>query len=155
MTHHYRPAKFEDCAELAPNMRKQDAEEVWASSGLNPIGALQQSFKGSYECNSIIHEDGDVVGMFGVSDNKIFAMPWLLGSDKLLDTKKEFIPQAVEWVDRMSSLHPILTNFVCKKNTVAIRWLETLGFDFVKTIDKFGVGQIPFIQFVRITKCVE
>tara|TARA_Y100000996_G_scaffold415127_1_gene408336 strand:+ start:2779 stop:3252 length:474 start_codon:yes stop_codon:yes gene_type:complete len=155
MTHHYRPATEQDAYEMAPNMRSQDAEEVMASHGWTPLEALVNSYNGSQECNSIIHEDGDVVGMFGVSDQGAFAMPWLLGANKMLDTKIEFVPQAIEWVDRMSVQYPLLFNFVHKENKVAIRWLKSLGFEFIKEIEDYGVGQEPFIQFVRITKCAQ
>lgn len=157
MTHHYRPSRFEDCREMAPNMRSQDADEVLASHGWTPLQALQESYRlssGSSECNSIIHEDGSVVGMFGVADQGAYAMPWLLGADKMLETRYEFIPQAIEWVKRMSIQHPLLFNFVHKDNTVAIRWLKSLGFEFIKEIEEYGVGKKPFIQFVRINKCV-
>jgi hypothetical protein len=32
MTHYYRKATFQDCRELAPAMREQDAKEVMASN---------------------------------------------------------------------------------------------------------------------------
>jgi hypothetical protein len=136
-------------------MRLQDANEVQASHGWSPLEALQESYKGSYECNSIIHEDGSVVGMFGVSDQGIFAMPWLLGADKMLDTRVEFIPQAIEWVNRMSTQHPLMFNFVHAENTVSLKWLKSLGFEFIREIKDYGVGKQPFIQFVRINPCVQ
>ena len=155
MTHHYRPATEQDPHEMAQNMRTQDANEVMASHGWTPLEALVNSYNGSQECNSIIHKDGDVVGMFGVSDYGSFAMPWLLGADKMLDTRKEFVPQAIEWVNKISMQYPLLFNFVHKDNTVALRWLQSLGFELIKEIKDFGVGKEPFIQFVRITKCVQ
>ena len=110
--HHYRPSEFLDCREVAPEMRSQDVTEISYSNGLAPLEALQGAYNVSQVCNSVIHEDGSVVAMFGVSDNGIFASPWLLGTDKLLDTRKEFIPQAKEWVEEMSSIYPILLNYV-------------------------------------------
>ena len=154
MTHHYRPARFEDCRELAPNMRSQDVKEIGYSHGLNPLRSLQEGYRLSQVCNSVIHEDGSVVGMFGVADQGVVASPWLLGADKLIDTRKEFIPQAIEWVEEMSSIYPILTNFVHVDNTVSLAWLKSLGFEFIKLDKEYGVGKKPFYQFVRINKCV-
>lgn len=154
MTHHYRPARFEDCREMAPNMRSQDAKEVMYSNGLTPLKALQESYRLSQVHNSIIHEDGSVVGMFGVCDSGIIASPWLLGTDKMLETRKEFVPQAIEWVNEMAKLYPILTNFVHVNNTVSLVWLKSLGFEFIKLYEEYGVGKQPFYQFVRITKNV-
>lgn len=152
--HHYRPSEFLDCREVAPEMRLQDVIEVGYSNGLEPLRALQEAYRVSQVCNSVIHEDGSVVAMFGVSDNGIFASPWLLGTDKLLDTRKEFIPQAKEWVEEMSSIYPILLNYVHVDNTVSKRWLKSLGFEFIKLEKEYGVGKQPFYQFVRIKKNV-
>ena len=154
MTHHYRPSTIKDCLELAPNMRLQDVDEVKASHGWEPLKALEESFRLSQECNSIIHKDGSVVGMFGVSDQGVYAMPWLLGADKMLETRHEFVPPAKAWVNEMSVQHPLLFNFVHEKNTIAIKWLKSLGFEFIRNFKEYGLGKEPFIQFVRINKCV-
>ena len=154
MTHHYRPAAWQDCRDMAPYMREQDAKEVMASNGLNPLRSLQESFKVSAECNTVVHDDGDVVGMFGVSDCQAFGSPWLLGTDKLIDTKKEFIPQAKEWVERINGDYPLLLNYVHADNAVSIKWLKSLGFEFIKYIKEYGVGRQPFYQFVRIKENV-
>ena len=152
--HHYRPSILSDCLELAPNMREQDVTEVSYSNGLSPLDALQASYRASQECNTIIHEDGSVVGMFGLSDSVIFASPWLLGSDKLVETKRVMLPVSAKWVEEMNTKHPILLNYVHVDNTVSKRWLKSLGFNFIKLEQEFGVGKQPFYQFVRIKKNV-
>lgn len=154
MGHHYRPAVYADCREVAPKMRVQDAKEVLASSGTTPLQALQESYQVSDITHSIIHDDGDVVGMFGLAVNDSFASPWLLGTDKLIETRREFIPQAQEWVEQMNARYPLLLNFVHKDNTVSKRWLKSLGFEFIKLYEEYGVGCEPFYQFVRIKKHV-
>jgi hypothetical protein len=150
MTHHYRPARFEDCRDMADRMREQDAKEVMASNGLDPLRSLQVSFNSSAECHTIIHEDGSIVGMFGVADCKAFGSPWLLGTDKLIDTRAEFIPQAKQWVEKINNDYPLLLNYVHAENTVSKRWLKSLGFKFIDLIKEHGVGRQPFYQFVRI-----
>ena len=131
-------------------MRQQDAKEVMASNGLNPLRALQESFKVSQINNSIIHEDGSVVGMFGLGVNTAFASPWLLGTDKLIETRKEFIPQARQWVEEANYHYPLLLNFVHADNSVSKRWLKSLGFEFIKLEKEYGIGKEPFYQFVRM-----
>ena len=155
MTHYYRKAEWNDCRELYPFMREQDAKEVMASSGLSPLRALQASFNASApECHTIIHEDGSIVGMFGLSVNHVFASPWLLGSDKLPETKKVMLPVSAEWVERMNTKHPLMLNFVHAENTVSMRWLKSLGFQFINLVKEYGVGKEPFYQFVRIKENV-
>ena len=154
MTHTYRPATFEDCRDLAPRMRSQDAKEVMASNGKEPYEALSESFRVSSECYTIIHEDGEIVGMFGVADCEIFASPWLLGSDKLPETKRVMLPVSAKWVEEMNIKHPLLLNYVHADNTVSMRWLKSLGFQFINLIKEYGVGKEPFYQFVRIKENV-
>ena len=153
MGHHYRRARFEDCREIAPLMRSQDAKEVMASHGMKPYEALSESYRVSTEMNSIIHEDGSVVGMFGVTNAGSYAIPWMLGTDKVIETRREFIPQAKKWVEETNEKYPLLFNYVHEDNTVSRRWLKSLGFEFIKLEKEYGVGKEPFIQFVRIKKC--
>jgi len=154
MGHHYRKSEFLDCREIAPLMRSQDVTEIGYSNGLAPLRALQEAYRVSEVCNSIIHADGSVVGMFGVANNGVFGSPWLLGTDKIIETRHEFIPQAKTWVEAMNSIYPILLNFVHVDNTVSKKWLKSLGFEFIKLEEEYGVGKQPFYQFVRIKKCV-
>ena len=92
MTHHHRPSVLGDCDLIAPYMRTQDVKEITYSHGLSPLESLQRSFLSSQECNTIVHADGTVVGMFGIVDSGILASPWLLGTDKLLKTKRVMLP---------------------------------------------------------------
>lgn len=154
MGHHYRPAKIEDCLEIAPLMRSQDVIEITYSNGLPPLESLQGAYNASEVCNSIIHADGSVVGMFGVANNGIFGSPWLLGTDKIIETRKEFIPQAKEWVEDMNTIYPLLLNYVHVDNTVSEVWLKSLGFEYITLEKEYGVGKQPFYQFIRIKKNV-
>jgi hypothetical protein len=151
---HYRPAVFSDCSKVAPYMRSQDVVEIKHSNGLKPIEALEGAFRASEVCNSIIHEDGTVVGMFGVANNHFFGSPWLLGTDRILEVRKEFIPQAKDWVEEMNSVYPLLLNYVHVDNSVSERWLKSLGFKFIKLEKEYGIGKQPFWQFVRIKEDV-
>ena len=152
MPHHYRKSTFQDCRDMAPYMREQDANEVMASSGATPLRALQAGYNSSASsgCFTIIHEDGSIVGMFGVADCGHFASPWLLGTDKLTETKRVMLPVAATWVEGLLDQYPLLLNYVDAENTVSKKWLKSLGFKFIKLIDDYGVGKKPFYQFVRI-----
>jgi len=150
----YRTSRVEDCAVVAPLMRSQDVTEVMYSNGLDPLEALTASFEASQVCNTIVHGDGSLVGMFGVADNGVFGCPWLLGTDRLPEISRQFIPRAREWVLEMNDTYPLLLNYVHSKNTVSKRWLKSLGFEFIKLEKEFGVGKQPFYQFVRIQKNV-
>tara|TARA_R110002124_G_scaffold174376_2_gene342030 strand:- start:1424 stop:1903 length:480 start_codon:yes stop_codon:yes gene_type:complete len=154
MTHHHRPSVLGDCDLIAPYMRTQDVKEITYSHGLSPLESLQRSFLSSQECNTIVHADGTVVGMFGIVDSGILASPWLLGTDKLLKTKRVMLPISAKWVEEMNVKYPLLLNYAHVENTVSIKWLKSLGFKFIKLEQEHGVGKQPFYQFVRIGQCV-
>ena len=146
---HYRAAIKKDVAELSAKMRKADAEEVMASSGLTPFEALTKGFEMSKGL-SIIHKD-ELIGMFGVAKiGEDIGSPWMLGSDKIPQIKKDLLTQALEWVIKTNKEYPLLVNYVDVRNKVAIRWLKFLGFNFVRKIPHHGVGRVPFYEFVRI-----
>ena len=149
---YYRKAVFEDCAILAPKMRKQDAKEVWHSNGASPLEALEFSFDVAGENNTIIDNEGEIIGMFGCAsmegDDRI-GVPWLLASDKLPTVSREFIPQSKQWIESLHERHDLLFNFVHKENKTSIRWLKWMGFNFLKEIE-YGVNPAPFYQFIKL-----
>lgn len=154
---YYRPSDYEDCAVLAPKLRDVDLREIQASSGSSGFQSLAYSYWGSYECNTIISDKEDIIGMFGVAKGfQGVSFPWLLMSDGIYEKgfARQFIPQAQEWVDRMQKDNEIMTNWVSCDNRVAIRWLKSLGFSFINKVDEFGVGKKPFYEFVRIRRNV-
>jgi hypothetical protein len=152
MIPYYRPSILDDVYDLAPRLRQADKDEVKASSNLDPLQALLISMQCSEETNSMIASDGEVVGMFGVAPtpDPMLGIPWMLASDRLPELTREFIPQSLEWVIETNNKYPILYNYVAKDNKKAIRWLKYLGFNFTQLVEKFGHGQKPFYEFVRI-----
>lgn len=152
MQPYYRPSEEEDVLRLAPKVRQQDVRELQAAAGYEPLLALHLSYTSSDESHTIIAPDGEVVGMFGVcpTNDPLLGVPWLLASDRLPEVSREFIPQSLDWVNQVNSKYPVLCNYVDKRNTVAIRWLKWLGFEFVRLIEDYGYEQKPFYEFVRI-----
>lgn len=149
---YYRPAKYGDCKVLAPNLREEDKSEVWASHGLKPLEALQFSFILSEECNTIISDNEDIIGMFGVTNFGDVGVPWLLMSDEIYKPShaKQFVPQSKKWVSEVQKRYKLLVNYVAQENDKAIKWLRLLGFTFISLEPNFGVNPKPFYEFVRI-----
>ena len=46
----------------------------------------------------------------------------------------------------MLATYPLLRNYVDERNTMAIRWLEWLGFEILP-VEPFGVEGLPFHPF--------
>jgi len=150
MKPYYRLSNATDAEILAPKLRKQDREEVWASHGLTPMAALVTSQTNSSESHTIIAHDGEVIGMFGVVDEGAVGIPWLLASDRLPEVAREFLPESLKWVERINQDYLVLTNYVDVRNTAARRWLKWLGFKFVRIVEEYGYGKKPFYEVVRI-----
>lgn len=146
----YRESKKEDCYVLAPLMREQDKAEIMFSHGAEPLEALLSCLE-CKECNTIIHDDGQPIGMFGVHPlDDMIGSPWLLGTDRIPEIAREFIPRSIEWVQAKNEEYPILVNYVHVGNEVSKIWLSNLGFTFIQLIEDYGVGKQPFYEFTRI-----
>jgi hypothetical protein len=152
---HYRTTRFKDIKKLAPRLRLQDQHEILASHGLLPYEALVHCYATSTECNTIIDGEGngEIIGIFGFNVvNDHLASPWLLGSEKIQTIGRDVIKVSTKWVRDLNQKYPVLYNYVDQHNEVAIRWLRSLGFTFVRLIPDHGVGKKPFYEFVRINE---
>lgn len=127
----YRHAVKEDIDILAPIMREADRREVYASHGASPKEALEISFRNSVECFTILSNDGQVIGMFGVAeDSPKTAVPWLLGADDIPFIAKDLLVQSEKKVKEWKNKYSEMYNFVHCDNRASLRWLEWLGFSF-------------------------
>lgn len=155
MTASFRQTLPEDIKPLAENLRKADIEELDAETGLDPETALRLSVELSEEVNSIVLEDGTVVGIFGISHmSDSVGCPWLVGTDVLPTIRTAFLRGSLQWIKEKNEEYPILTNFVHAENEIAIQWLRFLGFKFIRLDKKHGVKKQPFYEFVRIKENV-
>ena len=60
------------------------------------------------------------------------------------------IRQGRKWVDDLLKSYKILYNVVYAENEKAIKWLQTLGFNFIKYHKEYGQHKKPFVEFSRI-----
>jgi hypothetical protein len=115
---------------IAANMRKADADEVWASHHLTPIESLTFGRKLS-KMSAVVMVDDTPCVMLGLVVNSVATgtgTPWLLGTDDALRHKRHFIDLVPPVIDEMLDECPILCNYVHADNKVSIRWLKRIGF---------------------------
>ncbi len=150
MNYYIRPSKKTDCYELSLKLRKGDVQEVFSSSGSNPIQALMNAYIASHKhCYSVIL-DQEVVGMFGVNKiNNTIGIPWLMGSDYLTKYSKEFHELSIMYISTFMDEFELLYNYVDQRNQNAIKWLKSLGFVFLRLIQDFGYEKKPFYEFIK------
>lgn len=129
------------------NLRREDAEEVALSHGVQPVDAVVSSFVNSRRVAAFETEDGEPCGMCGVNGSKV----WMLGTPRLLESARNRWQLAVagrQWVDaRVEELGP-LYNYVYAKNERSIKWLSHLGFT-VDTPEPYGYAKALFRRFWR------
>lgn len=148
---HVRQSIQDDVDYLCDNLRPEDRQEVLASHG-STKEALQVGFDESEECWTIIVKDtGEIAGMYGLARyDDTLGVPWLLTSPAIKKVWLPFLRGSRKWVEEANNKYPLLTNAVDADYTVAINWLRFVGFTFIKKHEKWGVGNKPFLEFVRI-----
>jgi len=121
-------------------MRKADIDEVKASSGRSPSGALIYSLRKSDKAWTVMI-DGVPEAMFGVGYINVLAgvgAPWMLGTDEIERNAMGFLRRSVVCRSQLLERYPVLTNFVDERNTMSLRWLEWLGFKLSNSIEYRG-----------------
>lgn len=142
-----------DIPPIAASMRPEDKAEVLAASGETPYNALFHGYVGCDECFTVVHcNTREPLAMFGykVMEKDVCAVVWLLASTRLVDYKWSFLRQSHMWMNYMQGKAPLLYNAVDQRNIVHIRWLEWLGFRFIRVLPSFGKQQLPFVEFARL-----
>jgi hypothetical protein len=138
-----RDSKFSDIYHIAANMRKEDIQEIEASSGLKPLEALINGWELSIHQKTICGDNNEPIAMFGIVLPNVV---WMLATDKLSEIKIYFLKRCRDYIENLQLTYPLLTNYVDERNTVHIKWLKFCGFKFYETININGYN---FIRFER------
>lgn len=141
-------ANAEHAAHIARYIRDSDRAEIMASSGLEPMEALNASMLWS----SMIWTgriDCEPVCIFGVGGPYLIGglgIPWLIATDKVMTAKFQFLSLNKIYVRQMLGVYTVLKNYVDARNTDSIRWLEWIGFQIMDA-EPFGYMELPFHPF--------
>ncbi|MEY9719273.1 hypothetical protein ABIA22_001763 [Sinorhizobium fredii] len=155
---HYRRATVADAIDLAPRLREADKNEFRAFLGLEPEIVLPFDIvAGQGDTWALVGSEG-VIGLFGVQpvdQNPLFGLVWMVTSDDLFKYRREFVKGTPQVLDMLHRKFPLLGNHIDARNTVHVRWLQRLGFVFLRTIPEFGIQRRPFHEFARLrsTEC--
>ena len=145
---------LEDIKIIAETMRKEDIAEVQAQSGLAPLASLFYSFFKSSPCMTMISRHGHRMGMWGVvPESETSGRIWMLGCQSMLDDerdKRTFLRQSKIELHKILQKYPVLFNVVDARNKVHVRWLQWMGFTFIKKHSEYGPESRLFYEFVRI-----
>jgi hypothetical protein len=123
---------------VATHLRRQDALEVRYSHGVDGYQAVLDSWFCSSLCHCISGDNGDPVGLCGLTPTGAGHLIWMLGTDALLATpshRRQLLRGGRAWVDgivadlQRAGSPALLENWVYAKNVDSIRWLRHLGFE--------------------------
>lgn len=143
-----RQSTQSDVNYLADNLRQEDRLEVLASHG-STLQALQDGFNNSEECWTFeVQDTKEIAGMYGLGRlDDMTACPWLLTSPAIYKIWLPFLRRSKKWVKEANNKYPVLVNYCDAEYDLALKWLQFLGFTFIK---RHNIGDRPFIECVRI-----
>lgn len=148
-------AKAKHVMQIAQNIREADRIEIEAthSEDTSILQALFRSYRISTHCwTGILEDDKKPVIIFGVAPISVVGQegaPWLVGTDRVKDCRRQFMQECKGYLDSMQAAYPQeLHNFVDVRNDISIRWLKWLGFEFDEEV-QYGRNGEPFYPFTR------
>jgi hypothetical protein len=147
-----RDSVKEDALLLAPKLRVADIEELDAATHLSPWEVLHTGWYLGAPCRTFLSEEGEVVGMFGVTPipQTNDGVIWCLSSPELFKMRKYFMRNCRREITEMSSGYDQVFNYVYEKNTTHIRWIKAMGFVMHPTPYPFGRYNKPFYYFEKV-----
>ena len=141
MSDYIHPITLEVAYQVASNLRPEDRRECEEGHGLVPtIHVPLHSLEGF--CRYFTVPNGETAGIVGITDDKI----WMLCTPAIHQYPLTFAREAKRFID--SRTEPYLWNVVDKRNTVHIKLLKFLGFNFHEEL-LFGPNKLPFIRFSK------
>jgi len=137
---------------IAANMRKQDVEEVRASSAIPIHDILPRSVSISSH-GWVITSDktGEPIAVFGAAPLALPRMgaAWMLGTDGIEDEALSIARHSRRYMDEMQADYDLLWNYIDARNEVSMRWLKWIGFRLVSLHPFHGRERRAFYTFAR------
>jgi len=146
----FRKSTVEDAKYVAMNLRKADTQELDALGVENKYKSLKSAALDYGGCfTGILHQTP--VTMFGVTpiEERIGSI-WLLGTDAITDRVPiGFLKYSKKLLPILMEQYDLVCNMVHSKNKVHIKWIEWLGFTFIREVT-YGPKNEQFIEFAKI-----
>src|ERR1700722_13556307 len=140
------------CQLAVKGLRKEDADEVKATSGDDPAVVLPRSIAASKKAWTFVGKDGMAVAIFGVADwpgIPEIGVPWLLCSSDFPQYVRDILINAKPIIKEMGLGYRRLVNYTDMRHINNLGWLEWAGFRFDKFEPEYGVEKRPFLRFSK------
>tara|TARA_Y100000401_G_scaffold18534_1_gene12539 strand:+ start:1335 stop:1787 length:453 start_codon:yes stop_codon:yes gene_type:complete len=145
-----RKSKLSDLNYVCSHIRKMDRLEILYQTNEDAEEALRLSYLHSKTVMTVAGDNDQPMGICGVVTGGCI---WLITTDELFSNKQyriQLIREGRKWVDSLLKSYKILYNVVYAENEAAIKWLKSLGFQFIKYHKEYGEHKKPFFEFMRI-----
>ena len=143
----------EDVEYISPRLRQADRDECLASTGKEPLGILHQGLNLGDITLTLRAPNGDRVGVCGVVPSTAIpeaGVVWMVATDDIYQHQITFLRNSKRALQYLSEDYLVLYNCVDARNSLHIKWLQWMGFTFIKKHENYGAEQRPFYEFVRI-----
>lgn len=140
---------MEDLRHVCAHMRPADRQECMAFTGLPPEATLPSAVaQGALAM--VVPETGEVIGLCGVDKCSLadFGLIWMCATTALSDHRHAFLRHAKALISAAHIHFPRIGNMVDARNTLHVRWLALLGFQFTGAA-LLGPLNVPFLTFER------
>lgn len=145
MSKYIHPITLEAAYEVASNLRPEDEREVREGHGLTPTIHIPL-YSQHGDCVYFTVPNGETAGIAGVNkDGSI----WMLCTPSILKYPLTFAKESKRFVE--SRTEPLLWNIADKRNTVHLKLLKFLGFNFLREVTH-GPNNLSFIEFARCAR---
>jgi hypothetical protein len=152
---HVRPSRLQDVAAIANDMRQADVDECKAQADACPKGSLLYCFFMSKPCMTLVSWNGEPISMWGVIPEGLnTGRIWLLGREAMLDDlvdKHYFLRECKIQLKKIYEQYPVLFNLVDARNKIHLRWIQWMGFTFIRKHPEWGPESRLFYEFVGIS----
>lgn len=148
------PASDTYVARFASQLRQADRDELRAlDPTLCPEESLRESVRLADEAWMAVSDEGEIVAMWGCRLFEGTLIPWLLGSERIVNYPMSLVRLGREYVARLDARGLPMWNVVWSENVVSQQWLEVLGF----TVERDFPIEVPsgakFYRFSRGLGC--
>ena len=141
-------ADIGDIRYLADNLRDEDTAELFAASGKSNWKVLQEGLSASDIVKVGLFDNVPFV-IWGTVPANTGASIWMVGTDGIVQHRREFLRRSKALRDELHAAHPLLWNYADVRNTVHHRWLQWLDFKFIRKVN-YGYENRPFYEFGRL-----
>lgn len=139
-----------DAEELDKLVRDADRREFEEMTALPFVKMVKIGILMSDKVFTLRHIDGTLGGILGVSPiaDRV-GIVWMACTDTIEKRPTVFLRNSKEVLEVLMEGYDMIHNVVDERNTVHMKWLKWLGFDFIRKTTH-GPKQVPVWEFAKL-----